>query len=265
MSNHYNTVKLDKKQHTAWLTLNRPDKLNAINATMLQELSEAVDKLKEDPNTRCIIIKGEGERAFSAGADLTELHKLTPETAKKFSKKGQKVFSKLETMSKPVVAAINGYCLGGGLEIALGCDFRLASDNSEFGFPEMKLGIIPGWGGTQRLPQTVGAAAAKRLIILGDIVKAEEALKMGLVDKIVPQNELDNVTEKMAQRLCSWSPEALKNAKQAINYATQQKLEQGLKKETDAFAQLFSAKETRVRIEAFLSQRNKKRETVKQE
>jgi len=258
MSNHYGAIKLNKKQTAAWITLNRPNKLNAINAVMLQELSEALDTIEKDANTKCVIIVGEGEKAFSAGADLTELQKLTPETAAEFSAKGQQVFSKLEALSKPVVAAINGYALGGGLELALACDFRLASDNAELGCPEMKLGFIPGWGGTQRLPRIVGVAEAKRLIMLGDRVKADEAYKIGLVDKVVPQKELKAETVAVAQRLGECPPAALKYAKRAINSVTAVSFEDGLKKERDFFAMLFSSKETRDKIEAFGSQRNKK-------
>jgi enoyl-CoA hydratase/carnithine racemase len=258
VSRQYTTIKLRKEQTTAWITLDRPDKLNAINATMLQELSEALDTTEKDANVRCIIITGEGKKAFSAGADITELHKLTQETAAEFSRKGQQAFTKIETMSKPVVAAINGYALGGGLELALACDFRIASDHAKLGFPEMKLGIIPGWGGTQRLAWTVGVAEAKRLVMLGDNVKAEEALKMGLVDKVVPQKELKAEAEALAQRLCEYQPAALKCAKQAINSVTQSLLESGLTKETNLFAQFFSKKETREKIESFLSQGNKK-------
>ena len=135
MSKHYKTIGLKKKQNTSWITLNRPNKLNAINATMLEELSEALDTIESDTNVRCVIITGEGEKAFSTGADITELQKLTPETASEFSRKGQQVFSKIEALSKPVVAAINGYALGGGLELALACDFRLSSNQAELGFP----------------------------------------------------------------------------------------------------------------------------------
>jgi enoyl-CoA hydratase/carnithine racemase len=163
VSKPYKTIKLTKKQTTTWITLNRPNKLNAINATMLKELSEALDTIEKDADCRCVIITGEGERAFSTGADIIELQKLTQKTASEFSRKGQQVFNKVEALPKPVVAAINGYALGGGLELALTCDFRLASNQAELGFPEMKLGIIPGWGGTQRLPWIVGAAEAKRL------------------------------------------------------------------------------------------------------
>ena len=240
------------------MTLNRPHKLNSINATMLDELSEILDTLETDTDTRCVVITGEGQKAFSAGADITELQKLTPETASKFSKMGQQVFNKVEALSKPVVAAINGYALGGGLELVLACDSRLASTHAELGFPEIKLGIIPGWGGTQRLPWTVGRAEANRLITLGDRVKADEALKMGLVDKVVPQNKLKAEAEALAQRLGESLPKALKYAKDAINFGTRRSLEAGLKKETDLFALLFSTKETKERLEAFFSQRNKK-------
>jgi enoyl-CoA hydratase/carnithine racemase len=258
VSKTYTTIKLKKSQQTAWITLNRPNKMNAINSTMRHELSEALDTTENDNGVRCVIITGEGNKAFSAGADITEFLKLTPETAAEFSRKGQEIFSKIEALSKPVVAAINGYALGGGLELALACDFRLASDNATLGLPEMKLGIIPGWGATQRLPWIVGAGAAKRMILLGDSVTAEEALKMGLVDQVVPQNLLKAEAKKLAQRLCGWSPATLKRAKAAVNSVTTSFLESGLRKETELFAQLFSEKETKERIRSFLGQGNKK-------
>jgi enoyl-CoA hydratase/carnithine racemase len=254
----YKTITLKQKQTTTWITLNRPDKLNAINNTMLQELTQALKTTENEPNTRCIIVTGEGKKAFSTGADITELQKLTRQTAKKFSQKGQQAFNKIEAHSKPVVAAINGYALGGGLELALACDFRLASENATLGFPEMKLGIIPGWGGTQRLPRAIGTAEAKRLIMLGDMAKADEALRMGLVDMVVPHSKLEAEAETMTKRLSKGLSTAIKHAKQAINFATQGSLEEGLKKETNLFAQLVSTEETKKRIEAFLSNRNKK-------
>jgi enoyl-CoA hydratase/carnithine racemase len=252
------TIKVKQKQSTTWITLNRPNKLNAMNATMLNELSEALDTTEKNSETRCVIITGEGERAFSAGADINELQKLTPQTAREFSRKGQQTFSKVEALSKPVVAAINGYALGGGLELALACDFRIGSHHAKLGFPEIKLGIIPGWGGTQRLAWAVGAAEAKRLIMLGDMVKAEEAARLGLVNKIVPQKKLEAESEVLAQRLSRCLSTALKNVKYAINPITQSYLEPGLEKETDLFAQLFSQRETKERLQAFLSKRNKK-------
>ena len=257
MSQSYRTIKLNQKQHTAWIILDRPDKLNAINEIMLEELSEAIDSLEEDANVRCVVIAGDGERAFSAGADLTELRKLTPETAKEFSVKGQQVFSKLGDMSKPAVAMIGGYALGGGLELALACDFRVAADNAELGCPEIKMGFIPAWGGTQRLPLIVGVAETKRLMILGDKVQADEACKMGLVDKVVPLNELEAEAEALAQRICELPSVALKHAKLTINSVTKVSHD-GLKKETEAFVHLFSLKETKDKIGDFGSQRNKK-------
>lgn len=257
MSEDYETIRIKKRQRNAWIILNRPDKLNAVNGTMLRELSETLDNLEEDTNSRCIIVTGEGKKAFSTGADLTELQKLTQETATEFSKKGQQVFSKIEKYSKPVVAAINGYALGGGLELALACDFRLASNNAEFGFPETKLGFIPGWGATQRLPLAVGSSNAKRLIMLGDRIQSEEAYKMGLVDKIVPLERLEIEAEDFAQRLSKYTPAALKYAKRAINSVIKVS-QDGLKRETDFFALLLSFKESKDKIEAFWSRRNKK-------
>ena len=257
MSKGYRTIKLKKKRHTTWIILDRPNKHNAINAAMLEELSEAIDHLEEDATVRCVAIAGAGERAFSAGGDLTEFRKLTPEDAAEFSFKGQQVFSKLEEMSKPVVAVICGYALGGGLELALACDFRIAADNAEFGCPETKLGLIPAWGGTLRLPLAVGSSNSKRLIMLGDSVQANEAYKMGLVDKVVPLKEMEMEAEALAQRLCDCSPEALKYTKRAINSVPKVSPD-GLKRETEAFVRLFSAKETKEKLEGFGSQRNKK-------
>jgi len=265
MSETYTTINVRKKQPITWITLNRPNKLNAINSTMLQELSEALDTIEKDNNIKCIIIRGEGKQAFSAGADIIELQKLTHKTAAELSRKGQQLFSQVETLSKPVVAAINGYALGGGLALALACDFRLASIDAELGSPEIKLGIIPAWGGTQRLAKIVGVAEAKRLIMLAERVKAEEALKMGLVHKIVSPNKLKAEAEALAQKLCEYSLAALKSAKYAIDSGTQASFEYGLKKETQLFAQLFLTKEPKGKIEDFWSRETKKRKTPKSE
>jgi len=253
----YRTIKLSQKKHTTWITLNRPDKHNAINATMLQELSEAIDNLERDQNVKCVVINGQGDRAFSAGADITELIKLTSENAAKFSVKGQKVFSKLEAMSKPVIAAISGYTLGGGLELALACDFRIAADNVKLGCPEIKLGFIPAWGGTQRLPLIVGSSEAKRLIMLGIKIHADEAHKMGLVNKVVPLKDLEAEIEAFVYELTEYMPSAVKHAKLNVNFVNKVS-KKGLKKETMAFVEQISSKQTREKIELFWSQRNKK-------
>ena len=257
MSKGYRTIKLKKKQHTTWIILDRPDKLNAINEVMLDELSEAIDRLEEDPEVRCIVISGDGEHVFSAGGDLVEVRRLTPEMAAELSVKGQQVFGKLEEMSKPVVAAISGYALGGGLELALACDFRIAADNTELACPETKFGLIPAWGGTQRLPLAVGASEAKRMIMLGDRIQADEALKIGLVDKVVPHMELEKEVDTLAHQLWNCSLETLKKVKRSVNSVTKVSPD-GLKRETDSFVRLFSAKETKEKLKGFGSQRNKK-------
>jgi enoyl-CoA hydratase/carnithine racemase len=247
MTRCYRTIRLGQKKHTTWITLNRPDKLNAINTTMLQELSEAIDCLEKDQNVRYVVINGQGDRAFSAGADITELMKLTSDNAAKFSVKGQKVFSKLEAMSKPVIASISGYTLGGGLELALACDFRIAADNVKLGCPEITLGFIPAWGGTQRLPLIVGSSKAKQLIMFGIKIHANEAYKMGLVDKVVPLKNLEAETEAFVYKLIEYMPSAVKNAKQAVNFVNRVD-NKGLKKETRAFVRQFSSKQTREKI-----------------
>ena len=251
-----------KKQNVAWIILNRPEKLNAINAIMLKELSEATGILEKEANVGCIIIKGVGERAFSSGADLTELLELTQETAAKFSVMGQQVFSKLEEMSKPVIAAIGGYALGGGLELALACDFRIAADDSELGCPETKMGLIPAWGGTQRVPLTVGLSNSKRLIMLGERVKANEAVEMGLVDRVVPMKNLEAEVEKLALRLVEPSVLTLKHVKHALNSVTKVS-SGGLKRETEFFVQLLFLDDTKEKLEGYVLRETKNRKGVK--
>jgi len=258
VSKAYKTIKQQKNQQISWITLDRPNKLNAINNLMLDELSEAIYNAEKDPDVKCVIITVAGERAFSAGADIKELQKLTSETAKAFSVKGQQVFSKLEESSKPVIAAIGGYTLGGGLELALACDFRIAADCSMFGCPEAKLGFIPGWGATQRLPPVVGLSNAKRLIMAGDMIPADEAYRIGLIDKVVSYEDLEAETEALAQKLCEYPAEALKQAKQVLNPVGKADLDSGFKRETEAFGLLFSLKDMRKRMASFGSQRNKK-------
>ena len=172
--------------------------------------------------------------------------KATPVTATEFSRIGQKLFLKIEALSKPVIAAINGYALGGGLELALACDFRIASEHAELGSPEINLGIIPGWGATQRLVRIVGLPLAKRLVMLGDRVKADEALKIGLVDKVVPYDQLKDETRALSQKICDGPPIALKYAKQAINFGSQVPLEVGLRIEAGLMGLLFSTEDVKL-------------------
>jgi len=255
MSKLYETIKIEREGSIVWIILNRPHRLNAFNDTLLKELSEALDTVENDPSIRCVIITGEGDRAFSAGADVTAFPKITPVKAEEFSRGGQKVFSKIEEMSKPVIAAINGYALGGGLELALACDFRIASENAELGNPEIILGIIPGWGGTQRLARIVGLRNAKRLVMLGERLKADEALKIGLVDKVVPLEKLREEAKALAQRLAEGPPIAMKYAKHALNFGSQVPLNIGLRLEATLMALLFSTHDAKMGVEAFMSKR----------
>jgi enoyl-CoA hydratase/3-hydroxyacyl-CoA dehydrogenase len=255
MSKQYETIKIEREQRIVWITLNRPYRLNAFNDVLMDEFADVLDTVEGDPSVRCIIIIGEGEKAFSSGADIIGFSKVTPVMAAEFCRKGQKTFLKLEELSKPAIAAINGYALGGGLELALACDFRVASNHAELGNPEVIRGIMPGWGGTQRLVRVVGLPNAKRLVLLGERVKADEALKMGLVDKVVPYEELKDESRALAQRLCEGAPIALKYAKHAINFGSQVPLEAGLRIEAGLTALLFSTEDAKEGVEAFTSRR----------
>jgi len=255
LSKTYETIRVETEQSILWIILNRPHKLNALNEAMLGELADILDIAENDSSIKCIIITGEGNKAFSAGADITMFSKATPVKAEELSKLGQKVFSKIEKMSKPVIASINGYALGGGLELALACDFRIAAENAELGSPEISLGIIPAWGGTQRLVRIVGLAKAKEIIMLGNRVKAEEALKMGLVNKMVPYDKLKDETGELAKKLSAGPPIALKYAKQALNFGTQVPLEVGLRLESSLMGLTFSTEDFKEGVEAFTSKR----------
>lgn len=255
MAGEFETIKVERDGHLLWITLNRPHRLNAFNDVMLEELNAALDMAEQDEGVRCVIITGEGDRAFSAGADLTMFPKLTPAKAVEAAKMGQRTFARIESFPKPVVAAINGYALGGGLELAMACDFRVAAEHAELGNPEIKLGIIPGWGGTQRLVRLVGLAKAKELAMLGDRISAEEALKIGLVNKVVPYEELRDAARDLAKRLADGPPVALRLIKQALNYASIIPVDVGTWLEAGFFGVLFSTKDMREGIEAFMSKR----------
>ena len=258
LTKSYSTIKIKQKQQTAWITLNRPNKLNAITQQVLKELSQAMDQVNDDKNVKSVVIIGEGKKAFSVGADLNELQEITAETAAQFSVNGQQTFSKIEECQKPVLSAIRGYALGGGLELALACDFRVASKNSELGCPEVKLGFLPAWGGTQRLPVVAGVENAKKMIMHGENISADQALKMGLVDRVVSSTELEPMAETISQRLGECPQDMVKHAKNAVNSVTQSSFELGFKRETEAFVNLLSQKETKEKIAAFLAHRNKK-------
>jgi len=221
----------------------------------MEELADVLDTAEKDPSVKCLVITGDGDRAFSAGADVTMFPKATPVKAEEFSRAGQKVFGKIEEMSKPVIAAINGFALGGGLELALACDFRVAAEHAELGSPEIGLGLIPGWGGTQRLVRIVGLAKAKEMVLLGNRLKAEEALKIGLVTRVVHYDKLRDEVRELAKKLSEGPPIAMKYAKYALNFGTQVPLDMGLRLESGLMGLTFSTEDLKEGVEAFMSRR----------
>jgi len=255
LSKAYETIKVEREQSVLWIILNRPHRLNAFNDVLLEELADILDIAEKDASVKCVVITGEGDRAFSAGADVTMFPKATPVKAEEFSRIGQKVFGKIEEMSKPVIASINGFALGGGLELALACDFRVAAEHAELGSPEIILGLIPGWGGTQRLVRIVGLARAKEIVMLGNKLKADEALKIGLVNRVVHYDKLKNETRELAKKLSEGPPIALKYAKHALNFGTQVPLEVGLRLESGLMGLSFSTEDLKEGVEAFMSRR----------
>jgi enoyl-CoA hydratase len=237
------------------ITVNRPDVLNALNTALLEEFLATLEDLGGDPGCGVIIITGAGDRSFIAGADIKEMDGKTPLEARAYSELGQEIAHKLETMRKPTIAAVNGYALGGGCEIALACDVRLAADNARFGQPEINLGIIPGWGGTQRLARTSTLGFAKELVLTGRMVEAAEALERGLVNAVFEPPDLLPRTLEIAQQIAAKSPIALAYAKEATNRSLHGDLGANLVHEADLFAILFSTDDAREGLTAFTEKR----------
>ncbi len=236
-----------------WIRLNRPDKLNSMTLEMHGLIQKALDEVADEGSVGCVVITGVGERAFCAGADITNFPKLSPDGAKEFSEKGQKTIQKILSHPKPVIAAVNGYALGGGCELAAACDFRIASERARFSQPEISLGLIPGWGGTQLLPSLVGPAKAKELIMTGAMVKAPEALQMGLVNEVVEPNKLEEAVGALAQTLVGGPSIALGKAKKLVNDSAS--LTEGMSAEAEAFSELFATEDVREGVAAFLEKR----------
>jgi enoyl-CoA hydratase/3-hydroxyacyl-CoA dehydrogenase len=251
------TIIVRKEKPIAWIILNRPERLNAINPKMLEELSRTLDELEEDPDIRVVIVKGSG-RAFSAGADVTAFAGINPILAVKASRKFQELTLKMQFYTKPVIAAIHGYALGGGLELALSADFRIASEDAMLGQPEINLGFIPGAGATQRLARIVGPARAKELIMTGDLIPAVEAYKMGLVNKVVKPEALDGEARSLAMKLADKPPLALMAAKLAVDMGLEAGLWPGLAMESQLFGILFSTEDVIEGVTAFLEKRRPK-------
>ena len=242
------------------ITINREKALNALNSQVLEELDATLDAVNLD-EVRCLILTGAGQKSFVAGADIGEMSTLTKAEGEAFGKKGNDVFRKLETFPIPVIAAINGFALGGGCEISMSCDIRICSDNAVFGQPEVGLGITPGFGGTQRLPRLVGAGMAKQLIYTGRNIKADEALRIGLVNAVYTQEELMPAAEKMAAGISKNAPIAVRNCKKAINEGLDVDMDQAIVIEEKLFGDCFETEDQKYGMAFFL---DKNKEKVKE-
>jgi len=251
----YANIIFQIEEGIATLTFNRPQVLNALNSELLKEFSHALDKIAADEDIRVLILTGAGEKAFVAGADINELAAFNALQAKHFSESGHTLLNKLQTLPIPVIAAVNGFALGGGSEIALACDFIYASENAMFGQPEINLGIIPGFGGTQRLPRLVGKNRAKEMIFAGKMINADEAYAIGLVNKICPQQQFMDQVIKTAQTMAAKGKVTLRAAKQAINSGMNVDLATGCSIETDAFALCMDSPDAKEGTSAFLEKR----------
>ena len=255
-------IKYQEEGEIAILTINRPKALNALNSQVLDELDRVLDDIDTD-KIRALILTGAGEKSFVAGADIAEMSTLTKEQGQAFSKKGNDVFRKIETFEIPVIAAINGFALGGGCEISMSCDIRICSDNAIFGQPEVGLGITPGFGGTQRLARLVGPGMAKQMIFTGQNIKAEEALRIGLVNAVYPQNELLNEARKLALAIAKNGAHAVKNSKKAINDGLQLDIDKAIKIEEKLFGDCFQSSEQVDRMKKFLEKSKSKKDKSK--
>jgi enoyl-CoA hydratase len=250
----YELLQIERDGAVAIVTINRPEKRNALSAQVRAELIAVLDELRDDDSVRVLVITGAGDKAFVAGADIGEFAQRTP-LEQRAAMTGRRVFDEVAAYPKPVLAMLNGLALGGGCELALACDVRLAADTAKLGQPEINLGIIPGGGGTQRLPRVVGTGQAMRLILSGEIIAAAEALRIGLVDVVHPAAELRERTLEFARGMAAKSPVALRMAKSAVRAAAEMPLAAGLQYETEAFITCFGSDDKREGVAAFLEKR----------
>ena len=248
------TVQLKKEPPLGWIYLNRPDKLNAINEQLMKDLRQAVDELVADDQIRVIIITGLG-KAFCAGADISQFKTLNGLTAWEFAKKGRELMDYIENLPKPTIAMINGYALGGGLELAMACDIRIAAEEAQVGLPEITLGIYPGFGGTQRLIRLIGKGKAMEMMMTGDRIPAREAERLGLVNKVVPLTELEKETRNFAIKLAEKPPVALKLVKLLVNQGLDIPILAGLNMESLGWGVVFSTKDAKEGVNAFFEKR----------
>ncbi|MGB0166807.1 MAG: enoyl-CoA hydratase/isomerase family protein [Luteibaculum sp.] len=251
----YNNILLEKENRIALVTINRPNQLNALNKDTIAELSSVFSSLESDENIRVILVTGSGEKSFVAGADIKEFASFNKSQGAELSKKGHEMlFNKVENLSKPVIALVNGFALGGGLELAMSCHIRIASENAKLGLPEVGLGVIPGYGGTQRLSQLVGKGKAMEMIFSAGMISAEEAQNWGLVNSVVPQENLLETGKKLASKICNNSGFAIGQAIKAVNAGFNYQ-EKGLAAEIEAFGNCFGTEEFIEGTTAFLEKR----------
>lgn len=250
---NFKNILLELDGKIAIITINRPESLNALNALTISELSEVFSELNADKNIRAIILTGSGEKSFVAGADIKEFSDYGTDAAEELARRGQEtLFNKIENLSKPVIAAVNGFALGGGLELAMACHIRYASENAKLGLPEVTLGLIPGYGGTQRLPQIVGKGIANEMIFSAKMINAERAKEIGLANDVFPQTDLLSKTKELAEQISKNSPMAIEKAINAVNLAG---TTEGFEAEIKYFGQLFELDDKKEGVAAFLEKR----------
>ncbi len=248
-------ININVDKYIATITINRPEVLNAMNKAVVAELEEAMEECIQNDDVGVIVITGAGEKSFVAGADIKSMQKMSSREALEFSREGQEMTMVIENSPKPVIAAINGFALGGGCEIALACDMRIASENAKFSQPEVALGIIPGWGGTQRLPRLIGKGRAIEMIASGEMMDANEALRIGLINHVVPQLELMEKVQSLVKAILRNGPAAVGAALKCIHKGFDEPLENGLDIELNAFSELFETDEQREGTTAFVEKR----------
>lgn len=248
----------EKGDGIATVTINRPQVLNALNPDTVQEISARLDDAMKDEAIHVIVITGAGDRAFSAGADLNIMQGISASKAREFSRGGQEVFEKVETLDKPVIAAINGFALGGGLELAMACDLRIASENAKMGQPEINVGLIPGWGGTQRLPRYVGKAIAKELIFTGKMIDARTAERYGLVNAVVPPDQLKTAVIALAKELMKKPHMGIRLAKELVNSSTETNPRTGMAHEAESFGVISQTEDFKEGVKTFIETKKPK-------
>jgi enoyl-CoA hydratase len=251
----YTTLLFENNCGIGMITLNRPKVLNALNYKILKELDSLLDLVAQDETIKVVIITGSGEKSFVAGADISEMRNLSAPQGREWGKFGQSVFNRIETLPQPVIAAVNGYALGGGCELAMACDMRIVSEKAKFGQPEVGLGVIPGFAGTQRLPRLIGRGRAKELLFTGDIINAEEAYRIGLANKVTTAEELIDTAKAVAEKIMSRAEVAVRLCKSAVNVGMNIDIQSGTAYEAETFGLCFATRDQKEGMTAFLEKR----------